>query len=71
MNSVGEAGRELSSGERACVVLCMDGDEIDDLTEFRSSGVRACGVLAVDDDDRDARSEFRLDASLRLDEDEL
>ena len=71
VNAVGDAGGELSSAERACVVLDVGGDDGDELSEFRSSGLRACGVLNVDDDERDERSEFRPDASLLLDEDEL
>ncbi len=70
MNAVGDAGRELSSAERACVVLGVGGDDRDERSEFRSSGERACGVLGVcDDEDRDERSEFWLDASALEEED--
>ena len=73
-NAVVDAGGELSSAERACVVLDVvlgvGGDDGDERSEFWSSGERACGVLRVCDDERDERSEFRLDASA-LDEDEL
>ncbi len=35
MNAVGDAGEELSSAERACVVLGVDEDDRDELTEVR------------------------------------
>ncbi len=71
MNAVGDAGEELSSAERACVLLGVGGDDGDEGSEFRSSGERASGVLEADDDDLDELTEFRLDASALEEEEEL